>query len=157
MSRESVLQTAWYLLNTNRYCCPFSKNMYFHPGDLESSPLERSQLPICRKQREETIWFPLKGLTEEVCMILGIYFQSMLWQATSDHPSEEAGLPHSTDSNKLQYFQWPCLITRTCSYLFRWRKAAYSFMVMLLAMQGVKFALVTLTSAWNNQMVQFSS
>jgi len=33
------------------------------------------------------------------------HFQSMLWQATSYHPSKEAGLPHSTNGNKLQYFQ----------------------------------------------------
>lgn len=52
MSPESVLWTAWYLLTTNRSCCPISKYMYFHPGDLESSPLERSQQLMCRKRKQ---------------------------------------------------------------------------------------------------------
>jgi len=72
MSCESVLWTAWYLLTTKRYCCPIGNTTYFHRGDLEYSSLERSQQPIGRKKTEETNWFPLKGLTKKVCMILGI-------------------------------------------------------------------------------------
>lgn len=41
--------------------------------------------------------------TEYKGTILGIYLQSMLWQANSDHWSEEAGLAHSTNHSKLQY------------------------------------------------------